>query len=144
MLRDYSPNVYTVGTLKHQQLTWHSPCLGQTLIDKYLQCTRAMQSSFVPSMAEMCKRNWFSFYKIFEKCFAPTLNHKMHCFYLLDRYLILTFCIIHRTFAIITRGLYTFYPIFEGQKRFFKELFCKILTLCMVSIQERFQNKSGL
>ena len=29
----------------------------------------------------------------------------------------------YRTRAIITRGLYTFYPIFEGQKRFFKELF---------------------
>ena len=30
---------------------------------------------------------------------------------------------MYRTRAIITRGLYTFYPIFEGQKRFFKELF---------------------
>ena len=29
----------------------------------------------------------------------------------------------YRTRAIITRGLYTFYPIFESQKRFFKELF---------------------
>ena len=29
----------------------------------------------------------------------------------------------YRTRAIITRGLYTFYPIFKGQKRFFKELF---------------------
>ena len=28
----------------------------------------------------------------------------------------------YRTRAIITRGLYTFYPIFEGQKRLFKEL----------------------
>ena len=30
---------------------------------------------------------------------------------------------MYRTRAIITRGLYTFYPIFKGQKRFFKELF---------------------
>ena len=30
---------------------------------------------------------------------------------------------IYRMRAIITRGLYTFYPIFEGQKRLFKELF---------------------
>ena len=30
---------------------------------------------------------------------------------------------IYRTRAIITRGLYTFYPIFNGQKRLFKELF---------------------
>ena len=29
----------------------------------------------------------------------------------------------YRTRAIITRGLYTFYPLFEVQKRFFKELF---------------------
>ena len=50
----------------------------------------------------------------------------------------------YRTHAIITRGLYTFYPIFEGQKRFLRSFFCKILTLCMVSIQERFQVKSGL
>ena len=40
----------------------------------------------------------------------------------------------YRTRALITRGLYTFYPIFEGQKHF----------LSMVSIQERFQIKSGL
>ena len=30
---------------------------------------------------------------------------------------------VYRTPAIITRGLYTVYPIFEGQKRFSKELF---------------------
>ena len=29
----------------------------------------------------------------------------------------------YRTRSIITRGLYTFYPLFEGQKRFFKEFF---------------------
>ena len=29
----------------------------------------------------------------------------------------------YRTRAIITRGLYTFYPLFEVQKRFFKGLF---------------------
>ena len=29
----------------------------------------------------------------------------------------------YRTRAIITRGLYTFYPLFEVQKRFFQELF---------------------
>ena len=29
----------------------------------------------------------------------------------------------YRTRAIITRGLHTFYPIFDGQKRLFKELF---------------------
>jgi hypothetical protein len=29
----------------------------------------------------------------------------------------------YRTRAIINRGLYTFYPLFEVQKRFFKGLF---------------------
>ena len=43
----------------------------------------------------------------------------------------------YRTRAIITRGLYTFNPIFEVQKRVFSER-------CMVSIQERFLIKSGL
>ena len=31
--------------------------------------------------------------------------------------------LIHHTRAIITRGLYAFYPIFEDQKRLFKQLF---------------------
>jgi hypothetical protein len=44
----------------------------------------------------------------------------------------------YRTGAIITRGLYFFNPLFEGQQRFFKDLILrKILALCMVSIQER-------
>ena len=37
-----------------------------------------------------------------------------------------------------SRGLYTFYPIFEDQFFVFKDVFKKILTLCMASIQERF------
>ena len=47
------------------------------------------------------------------------------------------FFLSYRMRAIITRGLYTFYPIFEDQKRFLRSFFRKILTLCMVSIQER-------
>jgi hypothetical protein len=31
--------------------------------------------------------------------------------------------LIYRTRAIITRGLYIFYPLFGSQKRFFKEVF---------------------
>ena len=42
----------------------------------------------------------------------------------------------YRTRAIITRGLYTFYPLFEVH-------LCTV-TLCMVSIQEWFLIKSGL
>ena len=45
--------------------------------------------------------------------------------------------IIYHMRAIITRGLYTFYPIFEGPKRFLRSCIRKILTLCTVSIQER-------
>ena len=40
----------------------------------------------------------------------------------------------YRMRAIITRGLYIFYPILEDQKRFFKELFRKILPLFTDSI----------
>ena len=40
----------------------------------------------------------------------------------------------YRTRAIITRGLYIFYPLFEVQKLFSRGFFVKILALC---IQER-------
>ena len=39
--------------------------------------------------------------------------------------------------AIITRGLYIFHPIFEEHFFVFKEVFHKIPSLSMVSIQER-------
>ena len=51
---------------------------------------------------------------------------------------------VYRMRTIVTRGLYTFYPLFDVQKRFSRDFFLKILALCMVSIQERFQIKSGL
>ena len=41
----------------------------------------------------------------------------------LDNSLEAEFITMYRTRAIITRGLYTFYPLFEVQKRFFKGLF---------------------
>ena len=47
------------------------------------------------------------------------------------------------TLAIITRGLNTIYPIVEGQNVFLRSFFCKILTLYMVSIQERFKSRAG-
>ena len=50
----------------------------------------------------------------------------------------------YRTRAIITRSLYTFYPIFESQKRFLRNFFRKILILCTIGIQEQFVIKSGL
>ena len=50
----------------------------------------------------------------------------------------LHFLSTYRTRTIIIRGWYTFYPLFEVQKRFFKGFFLKILALCMVSIQEWF------
>jgi hypothetical protein len=48
-----------------------------------------------------------------------------------------TYKYVYRTRAIMTRGLYILNSLFEGQKRFFKEFFQKILALCVVSIQER-------
>ena len=42
----------------------------------------------------------------------------------------------YRTRAVITRGLYTFYQLFQ--------VHLGTVTLCMVSIQERFLIKSGL
>ena len=50
---------------------------------------------------------------------------------------------MYRTRAIITRGLYSFYPLFESQKRFFKEVFSENSVLMYgyysraVSDQER-------
>ena len=43
----------------------------------------------------------------------------------------------YRMLAFKTRGLYTFYPLFEDHFFVFKDFFWKILSLCMVSIQER-------
>ena len=41
----------------------------------------------------------------------------------LTSYSIYLYFLTYRTRAIITRGLYSFYPLFEVQKRFFKGLF---------------------
>ena len=43
-------------------------------------------------------------------------------------------CFNYRTRAIISRVLFIFYPIFEDHFFVFKEVFQKILSLCMVSI----------
>ena len=51
---------------------------------------------------------------------------------------------IYRTGAIITRGLYIFYPILKIISLFSRRFFQKILALCTVRIQERFLIKSGL
>ena len=50
----------------------------------------------------------------------------------------------YRTRAIITRGLYTFYPFLKAKKVFLRSFFRKFLTFCTVSIQERFIIKSEL
>ena len=54
---------------------------------------------------QICGQNQRSIFQIFWK--ADTLSLKFE----------------YRTRAIITRGLFTFYPLFEVQKRFFKKLF---------------------
>ena len=43
----------------------------------------------------------------------------------------------YRTRAIITRGLYIFYPLFESQKRFFKEFFSENSVLTYGTIHLR-------
>ena len=44
----------------------------------------------------------------------------------------------NRMRPITTRGLYTFYPLFDFHERFFQgAFFLKILALFMVSIKER-------
>ena len=50
----------------------------------------------------------------------------------------------YRTGAIITRGLYISYPIFEVHFFIFKEVFGENSVLCMASIQKHFLIKSGL
>ena len=40
-----------------------------------------------------------------------------------------TYYIMYPMRAIIIRGLYIFYPLFEGQKRFFKEVFFRKFCL---------------
>ena len=50
---------------------------------------------------------------------------------------------IYRTCAIITRGLYIYHPIFEDNFFESRRFFHKILSLCMVSIQEWFVIKSA-
>ena len=51
-------------------------------------------------------------------CSAKAQNNSLSIFKLYDRY-----NYKYRTRAIITRGLYIFNPLFEGQKSFFKEVF---------------------
>ena len=46
--------------------------------------------------------------------------------------------------AIISRGLYIFYPIFEVNFFVFKDFFLENSVLCMACIQERLVIKSGL
>ena len=45
---------------------------------------------------------------------------------------------IYRMRAVISRGLYIFYPISKDHFFVFKEVFQKILSFCMARIQERF------
>ena len=52
--------------------------------------------------------------------------------------------IMYRARANISRGLYTIYPILEDHFFAFKEFFQKIMSLCIVSILERFLIESGL
>ena len=45
--------------------------------------------------------------------------------------------LVYRIRAIISWGLYIFYPIFENHLLVFKQVIQKILSLCTASIQEQ-------
>ena len=52
--------------------------------------------------------------------------------------------VIYRTCAIITRGLYTFYPIFEGLKCFFTgAFFVKFWTYVWLVFKSGFKSRAG-
>ena len=72
------------------------------------------------------------------------LNHgKEHCLVGLKGKCIGYF-FSYRTRAIISRGLYIFYPIFKDHFFVLRRFFQKILSLCMACIQEWLVIKSGL
>ena len=51
--------------------------------------------------------------------------------------------LIYRSRAIITRGLYTFYPIFEGQKRFLGAFFVKFWPYVWLVFKSGFKSRAG-
>ena len=51
------------------------------------------------------------------------VEYKLHSLKSESENYVFSYMIIYHMCTILTHGLYTFYPIFEGQKRFFKEVF---------------------
>ena len=60
---------------------------------------------------------------VFSPCLVTLLSSGLFTDTQWSTFLFWIFKIKYRTRAIITRGLYSFYPLFEAQKRFFKGLF---------------------
>ena len=50
---------------------------------------------------------------------------------------------IYCTRAIITRGLYIFYPIFEGQKRFLRSLFIEFCSYVWLVFKSGLKSRAG-
>ena len=73
----------------------------------------------------------------FARLKRPSGNCYVSCFHTEKTPLYWYYNDIYRTRVIITRGLYIFNPIFEDHFLFSRRFFHKILSLCMVSIQER-------
>ena len=80
-----------------------------------------------PNFIKVDKCDNLKFFRPYRMTFAPeqhemehAIHRKSHCIFIVGN---LYSDSIYRTRAIITRGLYTFYPLFEVQKRFFKGLF---------------------
>ena len=59
-----------------------------------------------------------------------------------DAHKLPSFKYIHHTCAIITPGLYTFYPIFQGQKRFFGAFFVKFWPYVRLVFKSGFKSRA--
>ena len=75
-----------------------------------------------------------------------TSNCRVYQFTLLYRLIVWYFAMPsnYRTCAIISRGLYIYYPISKDHFFVLRRFFQKILSLCIACIQERLRIKSGL
>ena len=55
-----------------------------------------------------------------------------------DMHSIIDIKVLNTIHGPLSPAVCTLFTLFEGQKCFLRSFFCKILTLCMISIQERF------
>ena len=113
-------------------------CYSEVVLEIFSEVAFTFYRMF-PSLVNCCTIDWFTEWPedALEKVATKFLEDMD-----MDDEVISDF--IYPTHTIITHGLYFFNPFFEGKNDFFKEVFCKILAFCMVSIQEGFLIKSRL